>query len=65
VKNKLNKTINLQLEGLDGNAWSLLGTFAGQAKKEDWTDDEIGKVLQEARSGDYDHLLQTLIEYTN
>ncbi len=60
-----NKKINLELEGLDGNAFSLMGAFQKQARREDWTPEEIKEVLDEAKSGDYDHLLQTLIEHTN
>ena len=60
----INKKIELELVGLDGNAFSLLGAFSRQAKKEDWTQEEIKQVIAEASSGDYNHLLQTLIQYT-
>ena len=59
------KKVNLELEGLDGNAFSLMGTFQKQAKKEDWTEEEIKDVLDECQKGDYNHLLQTLIAHTN
>lgn len=54
------RTINLSLVGLDGNAFSLMGAFSKQAKREGWTADEIQAVIDEAKSGDYDHLLTTL-----
>lgn len=54
------KKINLTLVGLDGNAFSLIGAFMRQAKAEDWSKDEIEAVINEAMSGDYDHLLATL-----
>lgn len=57
------KTINLNLVGLDGNALSLMGAFSQQAKREGWSKQEIDAVLTEAKSGDYDHLLQTLIPH--
>lgn len=60
-----NKKINLELEGLDGNAFALLGAFQKQARREGWTPEEIKEVLDEAESGDYNHLLQTLIKHTN
>ena len=60
---KLNKKISLDLVGLDGNAFALLGAFSNQAKRENWTTDEIKVVRDEASNGDYDHLLQTLIKY--
>lgn len=59
------KTVNLTLEGLDGNAYSLMGAFQRQAKKEKWSQEEIKQVLDECKSSDYDHLLQTLIAHTN
>jgi hypothetical protein len=61
----VNKTVNLNLVGLDGNAFNLLGQFQKQARKEGWTQDEIKAVMDEAQSGDYDHLLQTLMDHTN
>jgi len=59
------KKIDLELIGLNGNAWALMGAFSEQAKKEDWTEKEIKEVLKEARSGDYDHLLATLSSHCN
>ena len=59
----VNKKVNLDLVGLDGNAFSLLGTFQKQARKDNWTPEEIKEVLDEAKSGDYDHLLFTLATY--
>lgn len=54
------KKVNLVLQGLNGNAFNLLGKFRKQAKKEGWTDEEIKQVRDEATSGDYNHLLATL-----
>lgn len=56
-----NKTVNLDLSQLDGNAYMLIGAFRRQAKREGWTQEEIQKVSEECMSGDYDHLLQTLL----
>lgn len=55
--------MNLILEGLDGNAFALLGAFSRQAKREKWDKDEIKAVMDEAMSGDYDHLVATLMEH--
>jgi hypothetical protein len=60
----VNKTINLSLVGIDGNAYSIMSAFSNQAKKEGWTKEEIDIVLHEAMSGDYNHLLQTIMSYT-
>ena len=54
------KTVKLKLVGLDGNAFSLLGAFTRQARREGWTDEEIKEVADSAMSGDYDHLLRVL-----
>ncbi len=62
---KADKKINLELEGLDGNAFALMGAFQKQARREDWSPEEIKEVLDEAKDGDYNHLLQTLIKHTN
>jgi hypothetical protein len=59
-----NKKVKLKLVGLDGNAYALMGAFQRQARKEKWTPDEIKMVLDECLSGDYDHLLATLMEVT-
>lgn len=54
------KKISLNLIGLDGNSFSILGAFTKQAKKEKWNEEEIKEVTTEAMSGDYNHLLSTL-----
>lgn len=60
------KTINLELVGLDGNAFMLMAAFRSQAKKEGWTQEEINLVLTECRKGsDYNHLLNTLVNHCN
>lgn len=56
-----NKKIKLELVGLDGNAFALMGAFQQQARKEKWTQDEIHSVLNECQQGDYNHLLRTLM----
>jgi hypothetical protein len=63
-KNLPNKKVKLELVGLDGNAFALMGAFQQQARKEKWTPEEIKQVLDECRSGDYSHLLATLMEVT-
>ena len=58
------KKIKLNLVGLDGNAFALLGAFQNQARKEGWTDEEINVVSAKARSGDYNNLLRVLSNHT-
>lgn len=57
------KKINLELVGLDSNAFFLMGAFQRQARREGWSKEEISTVLNEAKSGDYDHLLCTLMDH--
>jgi hypothetical protein len=56
------KKVKMQLVGLDGNAYSVMGAFQQEARRQGWTKEEIDKVLNEAMSGDYNHLLATIIE---
>lgn len=56
------KKLNLKLVGKDGNAFFLLGYARSEAKKKGWTDDEIKKLMDDAKSGDYQHLLSVLME---
>lgn len=63
MKNTIGKTVNLDLVGLDGNAFNLMGAFQRQARREGWSQEEIDRVLAECLSGNYDHLLATLQIY--
>lgn len=56
----MNKTVNLNLIGVDGNAFSILAAFRKQAKKEKWSDGEIEAVTTDAQNGNYDYLLATI-----
>ncbi len=60
---EVSKKVSLKLVGLDGNAFSLMGAFKRQAQKEKWSKEEVQSVLDECKSGDYDHLLVTLAEH--
>jgi hypothetical protein len=59
----MKKKVKLTLVGLDGNAFSLMGAFQRQARKEKWTKEEIDSVINNCMSGDYNHLLCTLMEH--
>ena len=60
MKKVVNKTVNLELVGVNGNAFMIMGVFQRQAKKEGWSQQEIDLVLEEAKSSDYNHLLATI-----
>jgi len=57
------KKVKLNLVGLDGNAFVLMGVFSKQAKREGWTKDEISEVIDKCKSGDYNNLLSTLADH--
>jgi hypothetical protein len=56
--------VRLNLVGLDGNAFNLLGAFRRAANEQGWSDEEIKAVFDEATAGNYDHLLRTLMTHT-
>ena len=59
------KIENLYLIGVDGNAFALMATFRKHATRDpNWKEEEILAVQDEALSGDYEHLVSTLIEYS-
>lgn len=47
----------------DGNAFSILGRCLKEAKKSNWSKEEIERFMTEARSGDYDDLLRIVMKY--
>lgn len=50
----------LELTGHDGNAFAILGRARRIARLNDMDWEKISK---EANSGDYDHLLRTMVKY--
>jgi hypothetical protein len=60
MKKVVEKTVNLDLVGVNGNAFMIMGVFQRQAQKEGWDKKEIDAVLNEAKSDNYDHLLATI-----
>ena len=56
--------VKLKLVGLDGNAFSLMGAFQREARKQGRTPEEIKAVLDDCMSGNYDHLLGVLVAHT-
>lgn len=55
--------VNLNMVGLDGNAFAIMGAFQRQARREGWTKEEINEVLDKARSGDYNNLVKTIMDH--
>lgn len=54
------KTAKGSLDGIDGNAFAILGYFIRQARRSGWTECEIDKVVDEAKSRDYSYLVLTI-----
>ena len=59
----VDKKVKLELVGIDGNAYALMGAFQRQARKEEWTKEDIDIVINECQAGSYDHLLRTLMRH--
>ena len=55
--------IKVELIGNDGNAFSILGSVKRALKNGGVSADEITKFYEEATSGDYNHLLATVMNW--
>jgi hypothetical protein len=60
MKKIIEKTVNLDLVGVNGNAFMIMAVFRRQAVREGWSKEEINTVLKEAKSSDYNYLLATI-----
>jgi hypothetical protein len=54
--------VQVRLVGTDGNAFLLVGKVRHAMRRAGIPQEEISAVVEEAMSGDYDHLLQTLMD---
>lgn len=57
--------INVELVGQDGNAFSILSRVRAALKNEGVAKEDIDSFMVEATSGDYNHLLQTVMEWVS
>jgi len=55
--------IEVQLVGNSGNALAILGTITREMRRHGVSGGDIDQFVNEATSGDYDHLLQTAMEW--
>jgi len=53
----------LKLSDMDGNAFSILGRATRVAIRAGWSKEKISEFQKKATSGDYDHVLQTCMDY--
>ena len=57
------KKVKLSLEGIDGNAFVIMGRVTKAMKKAGWTEAEIDEYRTKAKYGDYDNLLRVTMDY--
>jgi hypothetical protein len=56
--------VRVSLEGVDGNALSLIGAWRQAARHQGWAEADIDAVSHEAMSSDYLHVIRTLLVYS-
>ena len=57
--------ISVKLTGIDGNAFMILGTMMRALRRARLPQEELDLFMNEAKSGDYDHLLQTCMKWVD
>jgi hypothetical protein len=57
--------VEVELIGQDGNAFFILGTVQRALKRGGATSEQVTEFMADATSGDYDHLLQTVVAWVN
>jgi hypothetical protein len=55
--------IEVQLTGTDGNAFSVMGAVTREMKRDPEAKLLVNDFMEEAMSGDYNHLLQTCTKW--
>ena len=55
--------ITVELSGQDGNAFMILGLCKRSMQRAHLPQEEIDKFMKEATSGDYNHLLATVMAW--
>jgi len=53
----------VKLVGTDGNAFSIMGKVSAALRKAGFPSSVINKYVEEATSGDYNHLLYVTLKY--
>lgn len=57
--------VNVKLVGEDGNAFAILGRVIRAMRKAGLSEKQRSEFTKEATSGDYDHLLVTVMKYVS
>lgn len=55
--------VSVKLTGRDGNAFAILGRVQKALKRAGASKEEVDEFIEEATSGDYDHLLRTCVKW--
>lgn len=55
--------VTVQLTGQDGNAFFIIGRVTAALRKAGVTEEEREEFTEDAMSGDYDHVLQTVLAW--
>jgi hypothetical protein len=55
--------IRVRLTGQDGNAFSIIGRVREALSDADVPDEKVKRFAAEAMSGNYDHLIQTVMRW--
>lgn len=55
--------VEVELSGQDGNAFFILGRVQQALRRAGATPEQLKEFMDEATSGDYDHLLQTVMRW--
>jgi len=53
----------VQLTGTDGNAFAIMGKVKNALKAAGYSKEECARYMEEAMSGDYNHLLKVTMEW--
>lgn len=56
-RSEMNKELEIDLTGPEGNAFYLLGTASKLAKELDYTKDEQDNLIKDMQSSDYENLV--------
>lgn len=57
--------VEVSLHGHDANAFAILGTVGNALRAAGVSQDQINEFYSEARRGDYNHLLQTVMSWVH
>ena len=53
----------LKLSGEDGNVFAIFGAALKAARRAGWSQEKQDLFISEAKSGNYDHAIQTCMKY--